>query len=175
MFRSNRPSSRVQVAVMKESATHCNAVLFSSCNFFGFHLVMLVNLNSWLTHITKSNSRQLHKRIKATLQWAADSLNHNNLYTWRWPVRPKQKGRGVHRRQNSKRQSHVLMKHEPGSKKNSACLLANMLHAGFLLCIFFDSEEGSDMLLRNVSWFSMDYPYTELHPRVRPLLPNRSH
>jgi hypothetical protein len=50
MFRPNRPSSGVQVVVSKESATHCKAVLV------------------WLpriTHITRSNPWQPHKRNKA--------------------------------------------------------------------------------------------------------------
>jgi hypothetical protein len=32
----------------------------------------------------------------------------------------------------------------------------NLLHADFLLGLFFDPEDG-DMLVRNVGWFSMDY------------------
>jgi hypothetical protein len=38
------------------------------------------------------------------------------------------------------------------------------LHAGFLLGLYFDSEEGGDMLFRNVSRFSTDY--TALYPTL---------
>jgi hypothetical protein len=44
MFQSNRPSSGVQVVVMKESATHCNAVLLFLCNCLGKQLVDPHNL-----------------------------------------------------------------------------------------------------------------------------------
>jgi hypothetical protein len=40
MFRHNRPSSCVQVVVMKESAGHCNAILLLLCNYLGLLLVM---------------------------------------------------------------------------------------------------------------------------------------
>jgi hypothetical protein len=42
-------------------------------------------------------------------------------------------------------------------------LLANFLHAGILLGLFFNPEDGSDMFLRNVGWLSTDY--TSLYPR----------
>jgi hypothetical protein len=45
-------------------------------------------------------------------------------------------------------------------KQSPACYL---LHAGFLLCLFFDTENGGDMFLRNVCWLSTDY--TALYPR----------
>jgi hypothetical protein len=32
-----------------------------------------------------------------------------------------------------------------------------MLHASFLLGLFFDHEDGGNMFLSNISWFSMDY------------------
>jgi hypothetical protein len=35
-------------------------------------------------------------------------------------------------------------------------LLATCVHAGFLLGLFFDPEDGSDMFLRNVGWLSTD-------------------
>jgi hypothetical protein len=37
-------------------------------------------------------------------------------------------------------------------------------HAGFLLDLCFDPEDGGDMFLRNVGWFSTDY--TALHART---------
>jgi hypothetical protein len=37
--------------------------------------------------------------------------------------------------------------HETSSKKTSACYL---LHAGFLLDLFFDPEDGGNMFPRNV-------------------------
>jgi hypothetical protein len=43
MFRPNWPSSGVQVAVIKESAAHCNAVLLFLLNCLGLFLVMWVN------------------------------------------------------------------------------------------------------------------------------------
>jgi hypothetical protein len=42
-------------------------------------------------------------------------------------------------------------------------LLAICFHAAFLLCLYFDLENGGDMFLRNVSWLSTDY--TALYPR----------
>jgi hypothetical protein len=43
MFRPNRPPSGVQVAVMKECAAHCNAVLLFLCSCLGLILVLWVN------------------------------------------------------------------------------------------------------------------------------------
>jgi hypothetical protein len=34
---------------------------------------------------------------------------------------------------------------------------AYLLHAGSLLGLFFDAEDGSEMFLRKVGWFSTDY------------------
>jgi hypothetical protein len=45
----------------------------------------------------------------------------------------------------------------------SRSLLATCFHAGFFLDLFFDPEDGGDMLLRNVGWLSTDY--TALYPR----------
>jgi hypothetical protein len=42
-------------------------------------------------------------------------------------------------------------------------VLATCFHAGFLLNLFFDPEDGGDMFLRNVGWHSTDY--TALYPR----------
>jgi hypothetical protein len=41
--------------------------------------------------------------------------------------------------------------------------IATCFHAGFLLCLFFDPEDGGDMFLRNAGWLSTDY--TALYPR----------
>jgi hypothetical protein len=38
-----------------------------------------------------------------------------------------------------------------------------LLHAGFLLSLFFDPEDGGEIFLRNVDSLSTDY--TELYPR----------
>jgi hypothetical protein len=35
MFRPNRPSADVQVAVMKDLAAHCNTILFLLCGCLG--------------------------------------------------------------------------------------------------------------------------------------------
>jgi hypothetical protein len=43
---------------------------------------------------------------------------------------------------------------EAGSEQSSVCY---MLHAGFLLGLFFDPEDGSDMFLRKVGRLSTDY------------------
>jgi hypothetical protein len=45
----------------------------------------------------------------------------------------------------------------------SAALLATCFHAGPLLGLFFDPEDGDDMFLRNVCWISTDY--TASYPR----------
>jgi hypothetical protein len=42
-------------------------------------------------------------------------------------------------------------------------MLATCFHAGFLLGLFFDPEDGGNTFLRNVGSFSMDY--MELYPR----------
>jgi hypothetical protein len=36
-------------------------------------------------------------------------------------------------------------------------LLATCFHAGFLLGLFFDLEDGGNIFLRNLSWLSTDY------------------
>jgi hypothetical protein len=41
--------------------------------------------------------------------------------------------------------------------------VASSFHAGFLLGLFLDPEDGGDMFLRNVGWLSSDY--TALCPR----------
>jgi hypothetical protein len=49
----------------------------------------------------------------------------------------------------------------PSSEQTSStCYL---LHAGFLLGLFFDPKDGGNMFLRNVGRLSMDY--TALYPR----------
>jgi hypothetical protein len=42
------------------------------------------------------------------------------------------------------------------------CHLATSLHAGFMLGLFLDLENGCDVFLRNVDLFSTDY--TVLYP-----------
>jgi hypothetical protein len=50
--------------------------------------------------------------------------------------------------------------HEVGNKQSCACYL---LHAGFLLGLLFDPEDGGTIFLRNIGWLSVDY--TALYPR----------
>jgi hypothetical protein len=40
---------------------------------------------------------------------------------------------------------------------------ATCFHAGFMLGLFFDPEDGSDMFVGSVHWLSTEY--TALHPR----------
>jgi hypothetical protein len=42
-------------------------------------------------------------------------------------------------------------------KPTSRALLANCFHAGFLLGLCFDPEDGGDIFLQNIGWLSMDY------------------
>jgi hypothetical protein len=49
------------------------------------------------------------------------------------------------------------------SQAEQLCL-PSAFHSSFLLGLFFDSEDGSDMLFRNVSWLLTDY--TGLYPRI---------
>jgi hypothetical protein len=44
----------------------------------------------------------------------------------------------------------------------SMCINVHLLHAAFLLSLFFNPEDGDDTFLQNVSWLSMDY--TVLYP-----------
>jgi hypothetical protein len=44
-------------------------------------------------------------------------------------------------------------------------MLVTCFHAGFLLRLFFDPENGCDMFLRNVGGFSTEY--TALYPKDR--------
>jgi hypothetical protein len=39
----------------------------------------------------------------------------------------------------------------------SSKLTATLLHAGFLLLLFFDYEDGGEMFLRNIGWLSVNY------------------
>jgi hypothetical protein len=57
---------------------------------------------------------------------------------------------------NNVPKEHVA-KQETGS---SAC---SLLHNGFMFGTFFNTEDGGDVFLRNVSLFSKDY--TALYPR----------
>jgi hypothetical protein len=47
--------------------------------------------------------------------------------------------------------------------RNRIALRATCFHAGFLLGLFFDPEDGCDMLLRNFGWLSAHY--TAVYPR----------
>jgi hypothetical protein len=49
------------------------------------------------------------------------------------------------------------------NRRFGGALLATCFHAGIFLGLFFNPEDGGDMLLLNVGSLSTDY--TELHPR----------
>jgi hypothetical protein len=58
----------------------------------------------------------------------------------------------------------ILKKAEQeSSMKQIASTAYCLLHAGFLFVLFFGSEDGDNMFLRNVRWFSSEY--TALYPR----------
>jgi hypothetical protein len=48
MFRPNRPSSGVQVVMVKDSAAHCNVVFFPSTDVASGYLVMWVTISFYL-------------------------------------------------------------------------------------------------------------------------------
>jgi hypothetical protein len=41
--------------------------------------------------------------------------------------------------------------------RSRCCSVCHLLHSGFLLGLFFDPENGSDMLLRNIDCLSTNY------------------
>jgi hypothetical protein len=56
-----------------------------------------------------------------------------------------------------------------GSKNKPSKKACYMLHAGFLLGLFFHPEDGGNLLLQNIGWLSVDY--MELCPkRQNPLI-----
>jgi hypothetical protein len=83
MFQPNWPSSGVQVVMVKDSAAHCNAAfsppIVVSSGYFGY-------VGYHQLQVTRCNyNRRKENRITVSSR----GLNHNSLYTWRWPVRPK--------------------------------------------------------------------------------------
>jgi hypothetical protein len=61
----------------------------------------------------------------------------------------------------SRRFGETCRIHSQGQiQKRTACYL---LHVGFVLGLFFDSEDGDDILLQNVDLLSTDY--ITLYPR----------
>jgi hypothetical protein len=55
------------------------------------------------------------------------------------------------------------MPNKPGKKREASKQSLMLVHAGFLLGLFFDHEDGGAMFVRNVGLFSTDY--TALYPR----------
>jgi hypothetical protein len=57
----------------------------------------------------------------------------------------------------------VLSKLIESQLRTESTLFATWFHAGILLGLFFDTENGDDMFLRNISWLSVGC--TTLYPR----------
>jgi hypothetical protein len=60
-------------------------------------------------------------------------------------------------------EDRTLNYHSRRESKILLSLLATCFYTGFLLGLFFDSENGGDMFLRNIGWLSAGY--MALYPR----------
>jgi hypothetical protein len=90
MFRPNRPSSGVQVVVMKKSAAHCNALLLFLANCLGKQLVNLHNLElvraNYIREAEQSYSEQqipssqqpVHLMMAGEAETCRDNKQKNN-------------------------------------------------------------------------------------------------
>jgi hypothetical protein len=83
VFQPNRPSSVVQVVVIKEPAAHCKAVLFLLYGYLGLHLVMWVNLNliGWIKVTLTLNCSKISNRLHVETQLYAVAKSTNTKCT----------------------------------------------------------------------------------------------
>jgi hypothetical protein len=115
-------------------------------------------------------SSKLKTKTNSCTIWGSHSRGYE-VYSWDItpcsPLRVTQRFGGTHRLYlQDPRISRSRNKFERRFEKlRILALLVTCFHNGVLLDLFFYSEDGDDMFLRNDGWLSMDY--TTLCPRIQ--------
>jgi hypothetical protein len=95
----------------------------------------------WTTQL--SFSEQLHIMLDLRSSWKVPSSGIEwRVVRWKW---------------------RAVSEDDVASMLQSSGSACCLLHAGFLLALIFDLEDGDNMFPRNVGWLSRDY--TALYPR----------